>query len=277
MINISEPLLNPVFQHLIPVMTYETSEVVGFVPIASSMFLHAGKYILWNAGPEIQLDCVTQPRSFTSHGLKIVQFLAIVYKKHELNKRFNLKGFISTASKQNQYQAQWISIKPGAFKLYDVNIFKPFFTGTWDTSEEYDRAHQKNEDYNQSLSQVNKEQKTLGWCLNVPASKFLEDYDYIEADWIKMFHTSLAKRKLEDDTPESIEISQPVENAAFKVSLLGRILEAGQNDKYPNSSLPSTLQIMRLHEVQPGIYPFFLTVQSAKKQYIIKVSIILKA
>lgn len=273
MVNLKEDLVSPVFQHLVPVLVYETSRVLGFVPIKSTMFLRAGTYVLWTNGPAVQLDCVTQPKQVVLHGNKKIQFLAIVYKEKEINKRFNLKGFISTDSKQRQYQSQWISIKPGAYQLYDVNIFAPFFTGIWDTSSDYERAHTKNEDYaDNTESSMNS--TNLNWCLKLPVTRFANDYDYIDSDWIKLFHMSLAKKNLVD-TPTDVQIVEYPETNALKISLMNDVIEAGQSSKHPNSTLPSTLQIMRLHELQAGVYKFVLQIKSQETVYNITISLVL--
>ena len=185
----------------------------------------------------------------------------------------DLKGFISADSKQRQYQSQWISIKPGAYQLYDVNIFAPFFTGTWDTSSDYERAHTKNEDYvDKTESSMNN--TNLNWCLKLPVTRFANDYDYIDSDWIKLFHTSLAKKNL-SDTPIDAQIVEYPETNALKISLMNEVIEAGQSSKYPNSVLPSTLQIMRLHELQAGVYKFVLQVKSQETVYNITISLVL--
>ena len=276
MVNLKEDLVSPVFQHLVPVLVYETSRVLGFVPIKSTMFMRAGTYVLWTNGPAIKLDCVTQPKQVVLHGNKKIQFLAIVYKEKEINKRFNLKGFISVESKQRQYQAQWISIKPGAFKLYDVNIFKPFFTGTWDTSSDYERAHSKNEDYDSNKEVENKNATSLNWCLRLSLDRFANDYDYVDTDWLKLFHASLQKKGL-SDTPIAARLENQDQLTSLKVSLMNEVIEAGQSTSYPNQTLPSTLQIMRLHDLQAGVQKFMLIVESRETVYNINVSIVLKS
>ena len=275
MINTKEPLQKPVFQHLVPVLVRETSRVLGFVPTAYTMFLRAGTYVLWTGGPAISLECVTQPRSFVNHGLKLVQYLAIVYNQVEINKRFNLKGFISVESQQRQYQAQWISIKPGAYKLYDLGIFGHFATGIWDTSSDYDRAHTKNEDYIDDSASMQKEGFNLSWCLKLSLDRFSSAYDYVDTDWLKLFHSSLAKRNT-SDTPISATITEYPETNNLKVSLLGSVIEAGSSTQYPNSTLPNILQIMRLRDLQAGVYKFVLCIESQTKVYNIKVSLVLK-
>ena len=275
MINTKEPLYKPVFQHLVPVLVKETSRVLGFVPTAYTMFLQAGTYVLWTGGPAIQLDCVTQPRSFVNHGLRLVQYLAIVYSQTEINKRFNLKGFISVESKQRQYQAQWISIKPGAFKLYDMDIFEHFATGVWDTSSDYERAHTKNEDFDSSSQTMNKEGYKLSWCLKLSIDRFASEYDYVDADWLKLFHQSLAKKNL-SDTPISAHIEDYPDTNSLKISLLGSVIEAGTSNQYPNNTLPNILQIMRLHDLKVGVYPFILVVESRTKVYNIKVNLVIR-
>lgn len=277
MVNTKEPLYKPVFQHLVPVLVRETSRVLGFVPTAYTMFLQAGTYVLWTGGPKIKLECVTQPRSFVNHGLRLIQFLAIIYDQKEINKRFNLKGFISADAKQNQYQAQWISIKPGAFKLYDLGIFESFATGIWDTSSDYERMHTKNEDYaGDDSASVNKEGYKLNWCLRLTIDRFTNDYDYVDCDWIKLFHESLAKKNLQD-TPIAASIVEYPETTALKISLLGSIIEAGTSESYPNNTLPNILQIMRLHDLQAGVYRFMLQVESRTKIYSIRVNVVIKA
>ena len=275
MINTKEPLQKPVFQHLVPVLVRETSRVLGFVPTAYTMFLRAGTYVLWTGGPAISLECVTQPRSFVNHGLRLVQYLAIVYNQAEINKRFNLKGFISVESQQRQYQAQWISIKPGAYKLYDLGIFEHFATGIWDTSSDYDRAHTKNEDYIDDSMTNQKDGFNLSWCLKLSLDRFSSAYDYVDTDWLKLFHSSLAKRNT-SDTPISATITEYPETNSLKISLLGSVIEAGSSTQYPNSTLPNILQIMRLRDLQAGVYKFILCVESQIKVYNIKVSLVLK-
>lgn len=275
MINTKEPLYKPVFQHLVPVLVRETSRVLGFVPTAYTMFLRAGTYVLWTGGPAISLECVTQPRSFVNHGLKLVQYLAIVYDQAEINKRFNLKGFISVESQQRQYQAQWISIKPGAYKLYDLGVFAYFATGVWDTSSDYERAHTKNEDYNGNAENMQKEGYSLNWCLKLSLDRFSGVYDYVDTDWLKLFHSSLAKRNM-SDTPISAKIVEYPETNSLKISLLGSVIEAGTSEKYPNSVLPNILQIMRLRDLQADVYKFLLCIESQTKVYNIKVSLVIK-
>lgn len=274
MVNLKEDLLGPVFQHLVPVLVYETSRVLGFVPIKSTMFVRAGTYVLWANGPTVKLDCVTQPKQVVLHGNKKVQFLAIVYREKEINKRFNLKGFISVESKQRQYQAQWSSIKPGALKLYDVNIFKPFFTGTWDTSSDYDRAHTKNVDYVKAEAE-NKGVVNLNWCLHLSLDRFISDYDYVDTDWLKLFHASLEKKGL-SDTLISARLENQDQLNSLKVSLMNDVIEASQPVQRSTQVLPSTLQLMRLHELQAGVQKFMLIAESKETVYNINISIVLK-
>ena len=118
---------------------------------------------------------------------------------------------------------------------------------------------------------MQKEGYTLSWCLKLSLDKFSGVYDYVDTDWLKLFHSSLAKRNA-SDTPISATIAEYPETNSLKISLLGSVIEAGTSEKYPNSTLPNILQIIRLRDLQAGVYKFVLCIESQTKVYNIKLA-----
>lgn len=278
MIDISKDLAKPVFQHLIPVLVLESGRVLGYVQTAYTMFMKSGKYKLWQDGFAVQLDCVTQHTTIgRDNKTRNAQYLAIVYKQHEINKRFTLKNFISAESQQRQYVSRWISIKSGALNLNDSAIFEYVLTGTMDTSADYENAYKKNFDESTELPIDKKAHHEISWCLKLPLSRFKEQYDYVSTDWLKMFYASLAKRNLQD-TPIRAELV-PIDNiAGIKTTLITPVLEASSSADKTLSTLPSELQVMKLKQnVAQGIQKFMLIVHSLKSMYNITVKLQLTA
>lgn len=274
MLNLSKDLAKPVFQHLIPVLVLESGKLLGYVQTAYTMFLKAGKYTLWQDGFPVQLYCVTQHTTIgRDNRTRNAQYLAIVYKQHEINKRFTLKNFISVESQQRQYVSYWISIKSGAFNQHDPAMFEYVLTGIMDSSADYENAYKKNFDETIELPIDKKAHHEISWCLKLPLSRFKEQYDYVSADWLNMFYTSLEKRNIKD-TPVRAELIQIDNIDGIKTTLLTPVLEASTSVSNTLSTLPSELQVMKLKQnVAQGIQKFMLVVHSLKSVYNITVKL----